>query len=107
EENLRSFVSGRISVEVAKAIPHSSLWIVHNSGHVPLNCESWPEFLKTLLRFDVMPRQPWPPVKADEPEWAATMRLNPSMEDGAHFELLASALAQTKFAASSVLPLPL
>jgi pimeloyl-ACP methyl ester carboxylesterase len=42
-----------ISVEMAKAIPRSSLWIVPNAGHGPIGGQRWPEFLKTaeaLLR---------------------------------------------------------
>jgi pimeloyl-ACP methyl ester carboxylesterase len=40
-----------ISVEMAKAIPHSSLWIVPNGGHGPVFGERWPEFLKTASDF--------------------------------------------------------
>ncbi len=40
-----------ISVEMAKAIPRSSLWIVPNSGHGPVFGERWPEFLKTAHAF--------------------------------------------------------
>ncbi len=40
-----------ISVEMAKAIPHSSLWIIPNSGHGPVIGERWPEFLKTAAAF--------------------------------------------------------
>lgn len=40
-----------ISVEMAKAIPQSSLWIVPNSGHGPVIGERWPEFVKTSLAF--------------------------------------------------------
>jgi pimeloyl-ACP methyl ester carboxylesterase len=40
-----------ISVEMAKAIPRSSLWIVPNSGHGPVLGERWPEFLKTAAAF--------------------------------------------------------
>ncbi|MBZ5623878.1 MAG: alpha/beta hydrolase [Acidobacteriia bacterium] len=40
-----------ISVEMAKAIPQSSLWIVPNSGHGPVIGERWPEFLKTAFAF--------------------------------------------------------
>jgi pimeloyl-ACP methyl ester carboxylesterase len=40
-----------LSVEMAKAIPLSSLWIVPNSGHGPVIGERWPEFLKTSLAF--------------------------------------------------------
>ena len=40
-----------MSVEMAKAIPQSSLWIVPNSGHGPVIGERWPEFLKTAVAF--------------------------------------------------------
>jgi len=40
-----------ISVEMAKAIRHSSLWIVPNAGHGPVIGDRWPEFLKTSVAF--------------------------------------------------------
>lgn len=40
-----------ISVEMARAIPRSSLWIVPNAGHGPVLGERWPEFLKTARAF--------------------------------------------------------
>jgi len=40
-----------ISVEMAKAIPQSSLWIVPNAGHGPVFGKRWPEFLKTAAEF--------------------------------------------------------
>jgi pimeloyl-ACP methyl ester carboxylesterase len=40
-----------ISVEMAKAIPQSSQWIVPNSGHGAVIGEKWPEFLKTAAAF--------------------------------------------------------
>jgi pimeloyl-ACP methyl ester carboxylesterase len=40
-----------ISVEMAKAIPKSSLWIVPNGGHGPIGGERWPEFVKTADGF--------------------------------------------------------
>jgi len=40
-----------ISVEMARAIPRSSLWIVPNGGHGPIGGERWPDFLKTSLAF--------------------------------------------------------
>jgi pimeloyl-ACP methyl ester carboxylesterase len=40
-----------ISVEIAKAIPRSSLWIVPNGGHGPIGGERWPEFTKTAAAF--------------------------------------------------------
>jgi pimeloyl-ACP methyl ester carboxylesterase len=36
---------------MAQAIPHSSLWILPNSGHGPVIGERWPEFLKTAAAF--------------------------------------------------------
>jgi pimeloyl-ACP methyl ester carboxylesterase len=40
-----------ISVEMARAIPRSSLWIVPNGGHGPVFGERWAEFLKTAAAF--------------------------------------------------------
>jgi pimeloyl-ACP methyl ester carboxylesterase len=40
-----------ISVEMAKAIPNASLWIVPNSGHGPVIGERWSEFLKAAASF--------------------------------------------------------
>ena len=40
-----------ISVEMARAIPRSSLWIVPNGGHGPIGGERWPEFVKTAAAF--------------------------------------------------------
>jgi pimeloyl-ACP methyl ester carboxylesterase len=40
-----------ISVEMARAIPNSSLWIVPNAGHGPIGAERWPQFAKTALSF--------------------------------------------------------
>ena len=40
-----------LSVEMAKAIPRSSLWIVPNGGHSPVIGERWSEFLKTAATF--------------------------------------------------------
>jgi pimeloyl-ACP methyl ester carboxylesterase len=40
-----------ISVEMARAIPRSSLWIVPNSGHGPVIGDRWPEFLETAAAF--------------------------------------------------------
>ena len=40
-----------ISIEMAKAIPRSSLWIVPNGGHGPIGGEQWPVFLKTASAF--------------------------------------------------------
>ena len=45
------FYPVEISVEMAKAIPRSSLWIVPNAGHGPIGGERWPEFTKTALAF--------------------------------------------------------
>ena len=40
-----------ISVEMAQAIPRSSLWIVPNGGHGPIGGERWAEFTKTAATF--------------------------------------------------------
>ena len=40
-----------LSIEMAKAIPQSSLWVIPNRGHGPVIGESWPEFLKTAVAF--------------------------------------------------------
>ena len=40
-----------LSVEMAKAIPASQLWIVPNAGHGPVIGELWPEFLKKAAAF--------------------------------------------------------
>jgi pimeloyl-ACP methyl ester carboxylesterase len=40
-----------ISVEMARAVPRSSLWIVPNAGHGPVLGQRWPEFLKTAEAF--------------------------------------------------------
>jgi len=40
-----------LSVEMARAIPRSSLWIVPGSGHGPVLGERWPEFLRTAADF--------------------------------------------------------
>ena len=40
-----------ISVEMTRAIPQSSLWILPNAGHGPVIGERWPEFLKTAAAF--------------------------------------------------------
>ena len=40
-----------LSVEMAKAIPQASLWILPNSGHGPVIGEKWPEFLQTAASF--------------------------------------------------------
>jgi len=40
-----------ISVEMAKAIPLSSLWIVPGGGHGAVIGDRWPEFLKTATTF--------------------------------------------------------
>jgi pimeloyl-ACP methyl ester carboxylesterase len=45
------FYPVELSVEMARAIPQSSLWIVPNGGHAPVVGERWPEFLKTSARF--------------------------------------------------------
>ena len=40
-----------LSLEMARAIPRSSLWIVPNAGHGPVLGERWPEFLNTAAAF--------------------------------------------------------
>ena len=40
-----------LSVEMAKAIPQSSLWIVANAGHGPVLGAKWPEFLQKAAEF--------------------------------------------------------
>jgi pimeloyl-ACP methyl ester carboxylesterase len=40
-----------VSVEMARAIPRSSHWIVPNAGHGPVLGQRWPEFLKTAAAF--------------------------------------------------------
>jgi pimeloyl-ACP methyl ester carboxylesterase len=40
-----------LSVEMAKAIPNSSLWIIPNSGHGPVIGEKWREFLAAASAF--------------------------------------------------------
>jgi len=40
-----------ISVEMAKAIPQSRLWIIPNGGHGPVIGDRWPEFLRTASAF--------------------------------------------------------
>ena len=40
-----------LSVEMARAMPRASLWIVPNSGPGPVFGEKWPEFLKTAMAF--------------------------------------------------------
>ncbi|HET7840549.1 MAG TPA: alpha/beta fold hydrolase, partial [Terriglobia bacterium] len=40
-----------LSVEMARAIPRSQLWIVPGGGHGPVIGDRWPEFLKTAAAF--------------------------------------------------------
>jgi pimeloyl-ACP methyl ester carboxylesterase len=40
-----------LSVEMARAIPQSSLWIMPNAGHGAVLGDRWPEFLKTAAVF--------------------------------------------------------
>ena len=40
-----------LSVEMAKAIPRSQLWILPNAGHGPVIGAKWPEFLQTAAEF--------------------------------------------------------
>ncbi len=41
----------QLSVDMAHAIPQSSLWIVPGGGHGAVLGERWPEFLKTAFEF--------------------------------------------------------
>lgn len=45
------FYPVEISVEMARAIPRSSLWIVPDAGHGPIGGERWPEFVRTAFAF--------------------------------------------------------
>lgn len=45
------FYPVEISVEIYRAIPNSSLWIIPNGGHGPIGGERWPGFVKTALAF--------------------------------------------------------
>ena len=45
-----------LSVEMAKAIPEASLWVVPKGGHGPVIGERWPEFLKTAAAFLARPQ---------------------------------------------------
>jgi pimeloyl-ACP methyl ester carboxylesterase len=45
------FYPVELSVEMAKAIPNSSLWIIPNSGHAPVFGERWPEFPAAAWAF--------------------------------------------------------
>lgn len=45
------FYPVEISVEMARAIPRSSLWIVPNAGHGPVFGEKWADFVTTALEF--------------------------------------------------------
>ena len=40
-----------LSVEMARAIPKSRLWVIPNAGHGPVIGERWPEFLKNANAF--------------------------------------------------------
>ena len=40
-----------LSVEMAKAIPNSSLWILPNSGHGPVIGEGWNDFIRKSAAF--------------------------------------------------------
>ena len=40
-----------ISVDMARAIPNSSLWIIPNGGHGPIGGARWPEFTARALDF--------------------------------------------------------
>jgi pimeloyl-ACP methyl ester carboxylesterase len=45
------FYPVQISVDMAAAIPQSSLWIVPGGGHSPVGGARWPDFVKTSLEF--------------------------------------------------------
>ncbi len=45
------FYPVELSVEMAKAIPHSSLWVMPNAGHAPIGGERWSEFVKAAETF--------------------------------------------------------
>lgn len=45
------FYSVDLSVEMARAIPQSSLWIVPEGGHCPVIGPRWPAFLETARAF--------------------------------------------------------
>ena len=49
------FYPVEISVEMMRAIPNASLWIVPNAGHGPIGGERWSEFVKSALAFLVGP----------------------------------------------------
>jgi pimeloyl-ACP methyl ester carboxylesterase len=40
-----------LSLEMARAIPNSRLWIIPGGGHGPVLGERWPEFLRTAATF--------------------------------------------------------
>lgn len=40
-----------LSVEMARSIPRSSLWVVPGAGHGPVLGEKWPEFVKAASAF--------------------------------------------------------
>ncbi len=45
------FYPVEISVEMARAIPRSSLWIIPGGGHGPVVGDRWPEFVKVAGAF--------------------------------------------------------
>ena len=45
------FYPVEISVEMYRAIPNSSLWIIPTGGHGPIGGDRWPGFVKTALGF--------------------------------------------------------
>lgn len=45
------FYPVEISLEMAKAIPQSSLWIIPGGGHGPIGGERWTEFVRTASVF--------------------------------------------------------
>jgi pimeloyl-ACP methyl ester carboxylesterase len=46
----------QISIEMAKAIPKSKLWIIPGGGHAPVFGERWPEFIRVASAFLEGPR---------------------------------------------------
>ena len=41
----------QISIEMARSIPHSQLWVIPNGGHGPVIGERWPEFMRMASAF--------------------------------------------------------
>jgi len=45
------FFPVELSVEMTRAIPNSSLWIIPDGGHGPVIGERWPEFIRVAAAF--------------------------------------------------------